>query len=653
MGNLGHCRSMSPRRYILALLSMAGAACASPSTPAPASPPARPAPAAVAALPAETHLSNLRQLTFGGENAEAYWSSDGRCARPAGARAATTACDRIFRMPLAPDGRRRRDLPVSSGQRRDHLLVLPARRSRGASTRRRTRAGAACPPRPDHSQGYVWALYPDYDIYRASADGSGAAAAHRRRRATTPRGRFAARTARSSSPRCATATSTSTGWTPTASNVRRLTARRGLRRRRVLQRRLHADRLARLAPQAGQGAGRLQAPARAEAWCGRASSSSTSPNADGTRRPPGDVPRRRVVRARRSSRAGSGSSSRRTSAIRSGREFDLWAIDVDGHAPRADHRRARLRRLPAVLRRRQAAGLLFEPRHRAGRARHQRLRRRLEAGRAVARPRSAAPNAPPTGSCATFAGWPIPTREGRGIGTAGLDRRGRLHRGALQAAGPRARRRRRRLPAGVPGAHRPQGRARDGAALAGTPRRADAFRRSASRPTGKAAGRWCSPATASSTRSSGSTTTPASTRAARSWSSAASSPRRGAFDAPSASAAAATCARRPGSARERGARALLVVDCRLRPRTPPADWKPPAEAAAARAPRPSGYGDAGIPVLMVKRAALEPLIQSWRRSKRCMADAGGRAQLHDRARRSTSWARLPASRAAGGERRRA
>ena len=39
----------------------------------------------------------------------------------------------------------------------------------------------ACPPRPDHSQGYVWALYPDYDIYRARADGSRA-----RRLTTTP-----------------------------------------------------------------------------------------------------------------------------------------------------------------------------------------------------------------------------------------------------------------------------------------------------------------------------------------------------------------------------------------------------------------------------------------------------------------------------------
>jgi Tol biopolymer transport system component len=32
-------------------------------------------------------------------------------------------------------------------------------------------AGGACPPQPDRSQGYVWALYPDYDIFLGSPDG--------------------------------------------------------------------------------------------------------------------------------------------------------------------------------------------------------------------------------------------------------------------------------------------------------------------------------------------------------------------------------------------------------------------------------------------------------------------------------------------------
>jgi Tol biopolymer transport system component len=29
-----------------------------------------------------------------------------------------------------------------------------------------------CPPNPDFSNGYVWAIYPDYDIFKADADGS-------------------------------------------------------------------------------------------------------------------------------------------------------------------------------------------------------------------------------------------------------------------------------------------------------------------------------------------------------------------------------------------------------------------------------------------------------------------------------------------------
>jgi TolB protein len=33
-------------------------------------------------------------------------------------------------------------------------------------------ASPDCPPRPDYSKGYVWALYPGYDIFSAKADGS-------------------------------------------------------------------------------------------------------------------------------------------------------------------------------------------------------------------------------------------------------------------------------------------------------------------------------------------------------------------------------------------------------------------------------------------------------------------------------------------------
>ncbi len=61
---------------------------------------------------------------------------------------------------------------VSSGKGRTTCGYFFAddRRSFYATTEH---AGAACPPRPDYSKGYVWALY-NYDIYVANADGSGA-----------------------------------------------------------------------------------------------------------------------------------------------------------------------------------------------------------------------------------------------------------------------------------------------------------------------------------------------------------------------------------------------------------------------------------------------------------------------------------------------
>ena len=64
----------------LTALSLAASACGS-SKPAPGFAPAPPlaAPSTAAASPSrEPHLRDVRQLTFGGENAEAYWSFDGK-----------------------------------------------------------------------------------------------------------------------------------------------------------------------------------------------------------------------------------------------------------------------------------------------------------------------------------------------------------------------------------------------------------------------------------------------------------------------------------------------------------------------------------------------------------------------------------------------
>ena len=113
----------------------------------------------------EVHLRNIRQLTFGGQNAEAYFSRSGRqliLQRTPG----DTGCDQQYIVNIDGSGLHR----VSSGLGRTTCGYFFAGDSRifYASTEH---AGAACPPRPDYSHGYVWALY-DYDIYVADSSGA-------------------------------------------------------------------------------------------------------------------------------------------------------------------------------------------------------------------------------------------------------------------------------------------------------------------------------------------------------------------------------------------------------------------------------------------------------------------------------------------------
>ena len=134
-------------------------------------PPAALAPAPESAK--EVHLSNVRQLTFGGENAEAYFSSDGKqlifqSTRDGG------ECDQIYTM--RPTDRQR--APRQHRQGAHHLLVLLRPTSEHVLYASTHLGGKACPPRPDFSRGYVWALYDTYDIFKANADGTGITPAH-------------------------------------------------------------------------------------------------------------------------------------------------------------------------------------------------------------------------------------------------------------------------------------------------------------------------------------------------------------------------------------------------------------------------------------------------------------------------------------------
>ena len=117
-------------------------------------------------LPEEKHLRNIRQLTFGGENAEAYFSKDGKKLIFQSTRDGYP-CDQIYEMNI--DGTGLRKLSTGKGRTTCSYFLPDGKRFIYSSTHE---AGADCPPKPDYSRGYVWAIYPSYDIFSAKADGS-------------------------------------------------------------------------------------------------------------------------------------------------------------------------------------------------------------------------------------------------------------------------------------------------------------------------------------------------------------------------------------------------------------------------------------------------------------------------------------------------
>lgn len=141
--------------------------------------------------PGERHLANVRQLTFGGENAEAYWSADGRelifqSTRP------PYDCDQIYLVEVDAPGAATDRGPTSAspGPPEPRLVSTGAGRTTCAyffpDGKRILYAsthlgGKECPKPPDRSKGYVWALFPSYDIFTANRDGSDL-----RRLTTTP-----------------------------------------------------------------------------------------------------------------------------------------------------------------------------------------------------------------------------------------------------------------------------------------------------------------------------------------------------------------------------------------------------------------------------------------------------------------------------------
>ncbi len=143
-------------------------ACGAPAEdPAEEVPPAGDAGAADTGGDTEVHLVNVRQLTFGGENAEAYFSFDGSQIIFQSTREGVP-CDQIFRMDL--DGSNQEMVSTGDGRTTCGYFYPDGESIVYASTHL---GGAECPPPPSFAMGYVWAIYDSFDLFRAAPDGSG------------------------------------------------------------------------------------------------------------------------------------------------------------------------------------------------------------------------------------------------------------------------------------------------------------------------------------------------------------------------------------------------------------------------------------------------------------------------------------------------
>jgi TolB protein len=115
----------------------------------------------------ERHLKNVRQLTFDGENAEAYWSNDGT-KLIFQRRAADMPADQIYVLDLATGETKR--VSTGTGRTTCAYFLQGDRRIVFASTHHH---GDTPPVVKMTGHGYQWVVYQEFDLFLANADGSG------------------------------------------------------------------------------------------------------------------------------------------------------------------------------------------------------------------------------------------------------------------------------------------------------------------------------------------------------------------------------------------------------------------------------------------------------------------------------------------------
>lgn len=120
---------------------------------------------AIAPVNGESHFASIRQITFGSDNAESYFSPDGQWVTFQTTRG-EHPCDQQFVM--RTDGTELRRISDGRGKTTCGWFFPGGKRLFFAST---TAHDSACPPKPDASKGYVWPL-DRYDIYAINFDGT-------------------------------------------------------------------------------------------------------------------------------------------------------------------------------------------------------------------------------------------------------------------------------------------------------------------------------------------------------------------------------------------------------------------------------------------------------------------------------------------------
>jgi Tol biopolymer transport system component len=124
----------------------------------------------------EKHLKNIKQLTFGGDNAEAYWSFDDKSLVFQATNHWNTKCDQIFTISLdnIPTDDKTTPQMISIGNGRttcsyflpgDSTIVY-------SSTHLADKACPIPPKKEDYGGKYIWPVFNTFDIFVADTKGN-------------------------------------------------------------------------------------------------------------------------------------------------------------------------------------------------------------------------------------------------------------------------------------------------------------------------------------------------------------------------------------------------------------------------------------------------------------------------------------------------